>query len=256
MTKGSRYIQSARWGVAIFALLAVLPAVLALLDVSYPPLDRLADWQTLLTGALSLAAALFAGWLLVSQIDQDAEHEKNRILRDHRAARAALPLHLSAVSRYARETGAATLEILSVWTLRSPSITAPRPPLPLSILSDLQAFIRSAPDAEGELVAEIISQMQLVEDNADHLWRSLGGPATRMALTKTNAQAIVARAAVLDAQSGAIFEYARRVKDATAAVPTEADVASALKVIYAFEDTHPEIHRMAAAMRRQLRVAA
>jgi hypothetical protein len=72
-------------------------------------------WQTLISGLLALFAALWAGRLLNKQIQQSENLATEQLKRQHNAARAALPLALSAVLVYCQKTAddiASTIETI------------------------------------------------------------------------------------------------------------------------------------------------
>jgi len=59
--------------------------------------DWLHDWQTLVSGVLAIVAGGLTAYYLHKQIGQTERHERERLEREHRAARAVMPLPLMSI---------------------------------------------------------------------------------------------------------------------------------------------------------------
>jgi hypothetical protein len=144
------------------------------------------------------------------QIKQAADFERNRHIRDERAARVVLPMALSEVSQYAIDCIKLLLPFAPI-TGEGPQIeggmTAPR--IPDGILEPIQASARFADTNIAEEIGELVAWLQVQHSRLERLSQLVAGrPGKKM----WNAEAIgaIMDAAELHARCGKLFPYSRR----------------------------------------------
>jgi hypothetical protein len=76
-------------------------------------LATLKDWQSLVGGVLAIVAAGVGGLFIVAQTKELRRQENDRRLRRHKAARAVMPLALSATCEYTKNCATVLRQILS-----------------------------------------------------------------------------------------------------------------------------------------------
>jgi hypothetical protein len=147
------------------------------------PHDWLADpsacwfeWQTLVSGILAVAAALWAGRLLSKQIRQTEGHRQDEIERRHTAARATLPLALAKVSDITQQIAdniASEIEELyrdrkvsddgGVFVMRLDRSSFEPVEIGDEIVKSFQGFIQTLNDKhEIRHMAELLSSLQIM----------------------------------------------------------------------------------------------
>lgn len=127
--------------------------------------EFLNKWQTLITGLLALLAAIPTVYLLHRQINLSERHERTRRETSEAAARAVLPLTLSAIIDYA-EQSSNTLHTLyqnREEEVIPESIRAIELPLvPESAISSLQSMIEASTNPSIiKVVAKLIQKIQI-----------------------------------------------------------------------------------------------
>ena len=220
-------------------------------------------WGSIIAGLL----ALTAGWIayragqIQAQATRDASLEQSRweadrLDRRHAAARAVLPLALSASVEYA-ESCALSLEEFRVSMLPSRAIKLQMsyepPSLDPSAIHTMQQVIESTQPIIGERIAELISKVQVLASNLRIIGQAhpLGGAVVR---TNLNIEDAILKAAEIFARGEDLFAYARQDSDEPPpAVPSQAGLTKALNSIGFNEATHPKLYEM--AIRRAARWA-
>lgn len=214
------------------------------------------EWQSLIGGGYAILAAIFAGRVLVLQIARAEEMEQTRLksaadldernsTRALKAARSVMPLSLSVLTDYTTSIAKAAIFVLDRSKLTREEMPA-LPAMPQSIIEDLQAFILAAPDAIGDNVADILSDLQLLSVNAESTWERTISKDEGQIVMPSNYEGLVGRAAVLHARLSALFPYARRETDDAPGAPVEEKVAMALQQWMVFSDLYPGCHHAAA----------
>ena len=134
------------------------------------------DWQTLLSGLLALGAALWAGSLIRSQIAQADQFHRNEVKRSHNAARVALPMALSEVSRYIQQVAENVIAELERYGDGSDLVPRevlaqggadveplPEVDLPKDVIPLFQSFVQTlSSDSDIRHVAELLSSLQIL----------------------------------------------------------------------------------------------
>jgi hypothetical protein len=171
------------------------------------------EWQTLIAGLLALAGAWWTVSAIRDQVAQTQEAEREHRLREERAARAMLPLALSALVEYALDcirliehyipTGGTAVRSVS-----DGGLVAPR--LPDEALEPLQAVVRHSDDEIAKQVATIFGKLQIQRARLLGLiGRSLRDASCPMSVPE--GFDAVFDAADLHAYTVRLFEYARDV---------------------------------------------
>lgn len=209
----------------LMALFAVAWFVIGWIDVSFdckgmpaswPPGNKCGllkfgyDWQSILAGLAAIVAALVGGYFIQGQVRLAEEQERERIRRKHAAARAMLPLALASLSEYA---DACARLLRNIHIQCSGSAVPPAalqnlrlPDLPASTTADLRLMVESSGFVEGEAIAEILRNIQVLASRL----RSLQGPhALGHVEMLDNIEAYMINAAEIKAQADELFDYAR-----------------------------------------------
>ncbi len=179
------------------------------------------DWETLLTGGLAVLAAGVAIWATSKQ-DRDA------LRRKANAARSTLPLVLSAISDWARQTAASVDAVMP-----SPSDTfvpssilraAEWPGVPADHVQELKDIIEATDDEA------VIARVSKMIGNIQVLSARLGGLSDPHLITGPGHLAgHIATAAIIHAQASSLFNYARRKAVSVEAVTWD-EVSTAISI--------------------------
>ena len=162
-------------------------------------IGSLRDWQDLIAGILAVLAA-------VAAISQSRFYEFRRIRRRENAARATLPLVLSAVCSWATETGLSQKRLLTPDGVDQKERLTIKPPQPLT--EQIEALERMIESTDDQAVVDRIS---LIIANMQVLTARIGGLADRgLTVTRDNIAGHIVEAAVIYAQAESMFKYARR----------------------------------------------
>ncbi len=233
----------------VFVMICVVIAADGLKLAPRPFFTALKEWQDLIGGALSILAAVFAGNLVLSQLQQADLFEDERTRRAAVAARAVMPLSLSALAAHAHDVGETVLGLIGPTPRpKRPKGGVPAfPAPPAGVIADLQAFILAGPPEIGDEIAKAISDLQVLHAQASGVWTKLEEPGRITGVTRLDLEELVARAAAIYARVATLFPYARREAEDFRPVAEE-DVLSALKLIYAFPDVYPNIAKRAVGL--------
>ena len=179
-------------------------------------LQWLDAWQTLVSGAFALAAALIGAAYLSRQISLADRHEQDRIARGHAAARAALSFNLDRLWRY-EENVVAWLKT-QLASIPAGALTGPPPELEDAVVSALERMIAHSVKGEISPYAELMSLLQVQQARNHGIWVrwQAGDLPNRFELLDRCYDAIEAAARV-----NALFPYARF--DSNAPAPRSAD---------------------------------
>ncbi len=238
---------------AAYSLL--MPLVLGALALWDPLTTRgianLKDWQTLVGGVLAIAAAAVGGLFILNQTAETRRHEDERLARQHAAARAVLPLALSALVDYAERvaTGLESLRGTMVGrrVVGTPATPFIAPELDPGAISALRDVIESASPPIGQRIAMLISEVQILSSRLRDVSSALR-PGSHSLVLSLNILEYTLNAAVIFARGSALFGYARLETDeAPAAFPTEQDLITALNLLGFDESTHEEMYQVARA---------
>lgn len=176
------------------------------------------NWQTLISGILALAAALLAGYLLNRQIQQSENLASEQLKRQHNAARAALPLALSAVLDYCQKTADdITGSIESIADTQAVSNEAQQALLqqfgkheiPENVIQLFYKFIETLnEESEAKHVGELISRIQVFKSRFDGIHKNnLNDPCSLYGL--------LLDCATVKFLTESLFNYARFVDEAS-----------------------------------------
>lgn len=175
-------------------------------------INWLDHWQTMLTGAGAIVAAVVSIHYAKKQISETAIQENARRARRFTASRARLPLLLSDTIQYSFEA----MELLKKYldTNSGPDIAykalsnVPRPVLPDSAIIAFEAIIENADDDKFvNVIADMISQMQVLNSRM----RSL--PSERRALGPQGLQSYLMNSAKIYGYAASMYAFARRETD-------------------------------------------
>jgi hypothetical protein len=176
------------------------------------------DWQTLISGLLALAAAWWAGSLLNRQTQQSEILAAEQLQRQHNAARAALPLALSAVLDYCQKTAddiAGSIEsIANNQPVGDETQQAPPQPFGKHTISEnviqlFYKFIESLnEESEAKHVGELISRIQVLKSRFDGIHKNnLSDP--------NSLYGLLLDCATIKFLAESLFNYARFVDNAS-----------------------------------------
>jgi hypothetical protein len=170
---------------------------------------HLDHWQTLVAGILALLGAGLTVWLIHRQIKQANDFERDRHIREERAARIVLPVALSAIAQYAIDC-IQLLKPFAPVTGKGPQVpvgmTAPR--IPDGILEPMQASARYADTPIAEEIGGTVAWLQAQHSRLEGLIERAAG---RFGKDIWNVEAIgaIMDAAELHARCGKLFPYSR-----------------------------------------------
>jgi hypothetical protein len=180
---------------------------------------------------------------------QDAD----RLRRRHAAARATMPLTLSALMEYARGCGGA-LRALYLST-RSNSVGRAQleemtiPPIPTASIPALAEMIEASPDEVVAGIAALLRQLQVQDGRLRSLKSDVLDPLNpRRNITKLELEDYILDAADIYARCEGMLDYAREEADAVSGEPGAADQKRALWLMSYFE---PSFDRVKATIDRR-----
>jgi hypothetical protein len=246
---------------AILLMATLLPGVGVLGIVAHAtrlfategPLER---WQTMVTGLIALMAAFIGAYYVNKQTQLGEQHEQERNRRRFDAARAVLPFTLSALTSYAGQSGK-LLRAIHRGPRNGNMIVGPLanlpelPALPQSSIAELRELIASAEVPLGELVAEILAEMQVQHVRLSELYTEMTNPSGNPTEHVANVETFIIDAAVVYARSSALFDFARRETTELPSTLTAANVISALNLMRFYDALYEDVH---SAVRRRMRV--
>ncbi|NIJ42356.1 hypothetical protein FHS78_002650 [Parvibaculum indicum] len=171
----------------------------------------LAKWQTLISGSLAVLAATGGSAILIYQIRQAKSFESDRLDRRHKAARALLPLVLSALIDYSRSAAAdlknfhlashgnvVDRNALNAWQI---------PPVPHDEIRTLTDVVEAASNEVATAIADLIGDIQV------QAARLRGLQSETRVTSKTDLEEYILDVAEIYAQCENMFDYARRETD-------------------------------------------
>lgn len=173
------------------------------------------DYQALIAGILAVVGAAFTVFFMKAQIEQQDNHADDIRRRKSRAARSVMPLALSAIVEYARNTADVALRLLpyarGTYTRGSASEESMHnfavPNLPQDIIITLKECIEFADDANADRIADLLGDLQV------HISR-LSGHINRLpSVSRDTIERDIIDAAKIYASAGTLFNYARRETD-------------------------------------------
>lgn len=257
MTSHQEVWSRMRWPViGVVLIIAVIATVIAV-DFNNQEgwvVDLVQRWQTLISGFLALVAAAFTAQFIALQIASTESMERKRFEdaarekqlseeRSHMAARSVLPLTLNSLSDYSKDIARAAMAVLDQTT--SPRIEAEQisaipylPVTPREVIADLQDFIRTAPIEVGRQVANLLSDLQLLNANAESTWQRAFLPEGGEVVVRANFEALVGRAVVIHARISGLYPYARRETEIVAP-PSHDSVATTLRLWLVAPEAYP-----------------
>lgn len=189
------------------------------------------QYQTLIAGVLAFVGAWWTVRKLSAQIRQSGLIENERRERSHMAARTVMPAALSELDEYA----SACLRFLEQFHLNpnaSGVITAalniPVPSVPAETLLTLRECIQFGDQSVAELVADMISKIQIQNARLISTTRRLNQPG--QLIVQRNIDTYVVDALEIRARAFKLLPYARRAADASPATPTVDDIREAARL--------------------------
>lgn len=171
--------------------------------------DFLNRWQTLVAGLLALLGAWWTVRGIRGQIAQTALLEKERHLREERAAKVVLPMAVSELTQYSVDC----IKLLEPHVRSSgasrqvpPDMTAPR--IPDAILEPMQASARFADPSVAAQIQQTLGWLQIQHSRLENLIQRARQRSSREIWEVEGVGAIM-DAAELHAGCSDLFSYAR-----------------------------------------------
>lgn len=134
--------------------------------------------ETLITGAVAALAAWTSIRFLARQVGQSERHERRRLKRRHRAARAVMPHTLSAITRYA-QSSAETYDTIYRHRREDDTIDwdslppLERPRLDRLQIADLQLMVEASSGRLARPLVALLSKLQIHESRSQSFEVSL-----------------------------------------------------------------------------------
>lgn len=202
-------------------------------------------YQTFVSAIIALLGAGLGVSAINRQIQQAEQFEHQRTQSKHAAARAYLPLALSAIGDYAEQCGKALSSLLDECTdgvLPAGTPLPAFPPLPTEALSALKEMIEFAPSEERDTIAKIIEKIQIQRSRISAIGTDIK-PVGHI-VSEENLEQFIIDSAELSARAAAVFEFARRV---TTKIPSQELSAegwkSALHHLGIFDDLYDKLSK-------------
>ncbi|MBU6443043.1 MAG: hypothetical protein KGR48_03960 [Alphaproteobacteria bacterium] len=205
-------------------------------------------WQTLLAGALAIAAALVGGSYINKQISHTERLEQQRLDRRRAALRAVMPMALGKLIEYCEGVA---LVLRQIYDHRQGGIIPAQMPMPefpeipdesISLFRDL---IEVSDGYFSAPLARMLSKLQ-VQNSRIRFLRASGTGQNRDAtlILTANIEEYILDAATVIAYGVAFFDYARESSDAAPKLIGWAEVRSALNGLGFLSTEYPHLHRM------------
>lgn len=172
-------------------------------------------WQTLISGILALVAAVWTVCVLKRQINLSERHERTRRETSEAAARAVLPLTLSAIINYARQS---SNTLYALYKNREGEVITERmqtielPPIPESAIGSLQSMIEASTNqAVVKVIAKIIGKIQIQNSRIRSVVHEEQAvrPNHVSLVTARNIEDYIIDSAIIFAFAESLFDYAR-----------------------------------------------
>jgi len=170
-------------------------------------------WQTLIAGCLALTGAWLTVRKIRQQIDQANALEKDRLLREERAARIMLPMALSALQQYAIDCIKLLLPFAPTSAAQSSEVHAgmTAPHIPANALEPIQTSAKFADDDIAEQIGGLVRWLQVQHARLEGLIERASERVTKR-INKAEAITAIIDAAELHARVGGLFPYSRGVQ--------------------------------------------
>ncbi len=174
--------DSALWTLLGAVLGVSLAGVLFFMPVSGLQDSLLKDYQSLVAGMLSLAAALLTVWVLALQIDDNRFIETQRRLERLRSARSMLPFALTELSKYARKA-AQQITCLLPEEGQPEGDLLPTPPgwelpnLPFATIEIVRQTIEPASTDIAKALGDLLARVQIYDSRLRSFEERLKGSA-------------------------------------------------------------------------------
>lgn len=224
-----------RWAVGAVLFIAGL----VVLAIRYDIFRRGGDvdhWQTLIAGALAIAAAFIGGYFVNAQIQLARTQEADRLRRRHAATRATMSLTLSALMEYARLCGRA-LRVLYLSTRRTDVRTAEMeafelPPVPADKIEALAQIIEAGRPDVGSVIARALNKLQVQDGRLRSSKAEVLDPHSHMrSVPKIVLDDYILDAADLYARCEGLLDYAREESEEVGGEPSAVDLLRALTLM-------------------------
>jgi hypothetical protein len=177
------------------------------------------DWETLVAGAMSVTAAVWAGFLLMKQINQTETHEQNRLKRKFIAARATLPLALTELCDFCKRS---TDQLKPVYVYARSTVATTVPPfelqtIPDSVMAILNAVLETTPhDAIADRLSDMLAMIQVFQSRLKSM-RDSNFHSGNMFVDET-IQSYIINSGEIYTLASSLFDYARKKTEYSAAV--------------------------------------
>jgi hypothetical protein len=243
VAKASQWLKARRIKLASAALSALVIVTFVCLSVRHDLFRRNGDidhWQTLIGGALAIAAAFVGGAFVNAQIQLARSQEAERLRRRHAATRATMSLTLSALMEYARLCGRA-LRILHLSTRRADVRQAEMeafelPPVPADKLDKLAEIIEAGRPDVGRAIAQVLNRLQVQDGRLRSSRAEVLDPHSRTrSVPKVVLDEYVIDSADLYARCEGLLSYAREESEEIGGEPSAEDLLRALKLMSFYE---------------------
>lgn len=208
-------------------------------------------WQTLITGLLALLAAIPTVFLLHRQINLSERHERTRRQTQEAAARAVLPLTLSAIIDYAQQS---SVILHSLYQNREGQVIPKEvrvfdaPLVPESAIGSLQSMIEASTNKSVVIViTKLINKIQI---HNSRLYSIIYKKQAVLPITKLvaviNIEGLVIDTAMIHTLAGSLFSYARSESETPEEVSWD-DVSSSLRLLKWYEPDFNDLHQKVAS---------
>ena len=203
-------------------------------------------WQTLIAGFFAIGAALIGGQYILRQIDEARLEGNESRSRKFKALRAVLPLTLSYIMVYLRDSGTALKQIYKQkedqvipGTIELPTF----PVLPKDVVSQLQEIVETGSEEVGDLVSDMLAKIQVQSARVESLisWRR--HPDSTL-ITTTNIERYIIDTAEIYCIASGMFDFARRKSNVVCNETTQDGLASALNQLGFWSEDYPSVHNL------------
>lgn len=209
-----------QWPRSAYVVSAIGFVIAIHIFASSPPIPKfgiwLDDWQTLVAGFLALLGAWLTIEKISDQISQADQIEKKRLLREHQAVRATLPLTLSAICEWASDIALdlnrAGIEMAQNGERVVGDSFSP-PDLPVAHIAEIQQVIRSTDDPTViKPLCEVIREMQTLWARCG-VFKDFQRGIVRVGMLR-EIDTYIIQAGKIYALAGSLFEYSRGASEA------------------------------------------
>lgn len=206
------------------------------------------DWQTLEGGALALLGAVATVIIIARQIGSTERQERARVARELMAARAVLPLTLSALSEWCEACGRILLADYGTGKIViSPSgEVRTMPSVPTDAIKGLERLIAVSDCGAADAVANLVGDIQVfvARMQGDGFLDTSYPVPSRLVL---DMEGHLIGIAAIAAHVASMFDYGRRRSDQIPAGATWKQVRTTLDLFGADKDRQRKLYAMADA---------